>query len=158
MKTAVFHKIGEPTEDKFTHSIEQILAFDGQITFDGAYKSVYWEREKLAPLKPILFVQGNTVNDFFNTEVCDWRELYEMKEMGFILGWHGWTHRKLTELTEVDIYHELDNPLGTTLYAYPHGEWDWKAAAFVEEMDYIKAYSTTQGEEGNDFAIPRIYV
>lgn len=156
--TAVFHKIGEPTEDKMTHSIEQILNYNGQITFDGAYRSVYEHRHKLAPKKPILFVQGDTVNDFYNLEVCHWRELYELKELGFVLGWHGWTHRKLTDLTESDIYHELDNPLGTDLYAYPHGEFDVIAIAFVEEMDYTKAYSTTQGEEGNDFAIPREYL
>lgn len=156
-KVACFHKIGEPTEDKFTHSIDQILAFDGIITFDGAYSSVYEHRIELAPRQPILFVQGETVAA---DGICTSQQIEELAGLGFVLGWHGWTHRKLTDLPDHAIVRELSNPDPDNyrLYAYPHGDWDERTAKLVKQMGYLKAYSTTQGEEGNDFAIPRMYV
>ncbi len=153
---AVFHRVGKPTEDKMTHSLEQILNFQGQVTFDGAYESVYWNREKLAGKKPILFIQQNTIGE---PGICTMRQINELVELhGFTLGWHGRTHRKLTELSDLKIMYELSNHMGLRLYAYPHGDWNPKVAKMVKNMGYLKAYSTTQGEEGNDYAIPRVYI
>ena len=155
-QVAVFHRIGEPTPDKFTHSLEQILGFDGVITFDGAYDSIYAHRFELAPKAPIMFVQADTVD----TEgVMSWDELEELYHLGFVAGWHGRTHRKLTELPDHVVIREL-TPVhpDVKLYAYPHGDWDERVAQIVKGMGYLRAYSTTQGEEGNDYAIPRIYL
>lgn len=157
MKTAVFHKIGEPSEDHMVNSLEQILAFDGQITFDGAYMSVYEHRKQLAFLEsPLLFIQGYSVG----TEgIMSWQQIMELVfDNNFQLGWHGHSHRRLTELRDSEVEEELTCPLPLDLYAYPHGDWDSRVAKIVQEMGYLRAYSTTQGEEGNDFAIPRIYL
>lgn len=155
MGVAVFHHISDEKKD-FHNTIEEILAFDGVITFDGAYRSVYVHRQALKDREPILFIQGNTVG----TEgVCSQKEIAELVDMGFVLGWHGWTHRRLTELPDHVVINELNPPTDSyKLYAYPHGEWDDRVAKLVKEMGYFRAYSTTQGVEGNDFAIPREYL
>lgn len=159
MGIAVFHRIGN--EANFVNPIEQILAYDGIITFDGAYESVYHHRKELASRKPILFIQGDTVG---TDGVCKWWQIMELVyRWGFQLGWHGHSHRKLTELNAGEVYKEIrpDGPLWPSeykYYAYPHGDWDNKVAAIVRQAGYEKAYSTTQGEEGNDFAIIREYL
>lgn len=162
MAVAVFHKIADkPSEDKIAHTLEQILGFDGQITFDGAYKSVWKHRKVLKNREPILFVQGDTVG---KAGVCHWWQIMELVyRHGFKLGWHGHSHRKLTDLSLGEVYMEIrpDGPLWPSeyrYYAYPHGDWNNAVAELVEAAGYENAFSTTQGEEGNDFAIPRIYL
>lgn len=153
--TAVFHRIGEPSEDHFTNSIEQILDYDGQITFDGAYDSLWKHREKLAEKDPVLFVQGNTVGE---EGILSWTQITELDTMGWIIGWHGWTHRRLPELSDQAVIKELtpSNPM-FKLYAYPHGDFDERTKKLVEQMGYLRGYSTTQGDD-SDFAIRREYI
>lgn len=149
----VCHKIG--TEGEFTNTLEEILAYDGQITFDGAYDSVREHAYELAKREPIMFVQGDTVG---TPGVMSWSEIFELEEMGFVLGWHGWSHRKLTELPDHVVIKELENNLKRCrLYAYPHGDFDERTKKLVQDMGYIRAYSTTQGD-GSDFAIVREYL
>lgn len=156
---AVFHKVGEPSEDHIVNSLEQILNFDGQVTFDGAYESVYKHREILRDRDVIIFIQADTLG---KSGVMNFSQVSELCiRYGFHLGWHGWSHRKLTELPDYAVIAELSPPAEWNvlpLYAYPHGDWDERTASLVKQMGFLRAYSTTQGEEGNDFAIPRIYV
>lgn len=151
----VFHKIGKPSEDKMTHSIEQILECD-DISFDGAYDSVWAHREQLKGKEPILFVQGETVG----TEgVCTSEQIKTLaNEYGFVLGWHGWSHRKLTELLDHVIIKELTAPREfSKLYAYPHGEFDERVKKIVQDMGFLRAYSTTQGDD-DAYSIRREYI
>lgn len=157
MEVAIFHHIGD--EGDFTNTIDEILAFDGVITFDGAYNSVWEHREALEDREPILFVQGDTVGQ---PGVMSWEEILHLAHhYQFIIGWHGWTHRKLTDLPDHVVINELipaKEIEGVKLYAYPHGEWDERVAKIVQQMGYIRAYSTTQGNNDNDFAIYRKYI
>lgn len=159
MSVAVFHRIGEPTEDKFCHSIDQILAFDGQITFDGAYESVYEHREELKDKDIIVFIQATTIG---KEGVMSLSQIHELGiRYGFHIGWHGWSHRKLTELPDHAVIAELSPPKEWNvlpIYAYPHGDFDDRTINLVKQMGYLQAYSTTQGEESNDYAIRRIYI
>lgn len=154
-KVAVFHHIGEPTEDKFTHSIEQILAYGGIITFDGAYTSLWEHREKLAEKAPILFVQGDTLG---TDGVMTMQQVVELNSLGFVIGWHGWSHRRLPELPDHEVIKEL-NPDSNfyKLYAYPHGDFDDRTKQLVKDMGYLRAYSTTQGND-DLFSLRREYV
>lgn len=152
---AVFHHIGEPTEDKFTRSLEQILAYQGLITFDGAYKEVYEHRQVLGAREPIMFIQWDTIG---TDGVCTLDEIAELKKAGFTIGWHGHTHRRLTELTDDEIRQEIHSELGPMLaYAYPHGDFDERAKRLIEEAGYLYAYSTTQGDD-SDYARRREYI
>lgn len=152
---AVFHKIGEPTEDKFTHSSEQILNFDGQITFDGVYFSVYEHRQDFANQDVLLFITGSSIGA---AGFCSKQQLLEMKELGFHLAWHGWSHRDLTKLPDHAIVAELDKPDWVLpIFAYPYGEFDERVQKIVRH-NYYQAYSTTQGIEGDEHAIKREYI
>lgn len=156
MRAAVFHHIGTPTEDKFTHSIKQILEFDGQITFDGAYVSLWPHRKALAKRNPILFIQGSTLGE---EGVLSVDEVTSLQSLGFILGWHGWSHKRLTELSPEEIENELDRPDWVEpVYAYPHGDFNQVAIDKLKELGYRQAYSTTQGEDDNVYAIKRLYI
>lgn len=156
-KVAVFHFIGrKPSQDKFIHTIEQIWNYTGEITFDGAYDTILTHRAILRQRQPILFIQGNTVG---TPGVCTWDEIFDLqKNYNFRLGWHGWSHRKLTALTAEEMRREVKSPFATRIYAYPHGEFNGDSIRIIQEAKYNFAYSTTQGEEGNDFAIPREYI
>lgn len=152
----VFHHIGQPSEDHMVNSLEQILGFKGQVTFDGAYRSVYEHRKVLGKRNPLLFIQGNTIN----TEgVCSLAEIMELMDWGFKLGWHGYTHRRLTELTDQEVRDELYCPLSEFVfdYAYPHGDFDDRTKQLVQEMGYQWAFSTTQGND-DPFSLRREYV
>lgn len=154
-RVAVFHHISDEKKD-FHNSLEQILAFDGVITFDGVYTSVFDHRNYLWGKSPILFITGNQIG---RDGYCNKEQLLQLKSLGFRLGWHGWSHTKLTELDKDAIASELWRPKWIeNIYAYPHGDYDLQTQTIVEDMGYKKAYSTTQGEEGNDFAIPRVYI
>lgn len=152
----VFHHIGKPSEDKMTHSIKQILDCKDTISFDGAYECVWAHREQLKDREPILFVQGQTVG---TKGVCTPEQIRELaNDYGFVLGWHGWSHRKLTELPDHVIVKELTAPREySKLYAYPHGEFDERVKKIVKDMGFVRAYSTTQGD-GSDYAIIREYL
>lgn len=151
----VFHRIGTPTPDRFTHSIEQILAFNGTVTFDGIYVSVFNHRKQLIPKKPILFISGDQIG---REGFCNKEQLLELKDLGFTLGWHGWSHDRLNELDDEQKRLELRRPDWVEpLYAYPHGDFDERCKQVLQAYGYEKAYSTTQGND-DTFSIKRLYV
>lgn len=153
--TGVFHHIGTPSQDHFTNSLEQILAYEGEVTFDGIYTSVYEHREALKDRKPLLFITGNQIGE---QGYCTREQLEEMKQLGFILAWHGWTHRRLTELSEAEIQEELTKPDWVEpFYAYPHGDFNDLSKQLLEDMGYVAGYSTTQGD-GSQYALYRQYI
>lgn len=153
MPVAVFHRIG--TEGEFTDTIEDILAFEGEVTFDGVYTSVFDHRHLLAKKQPILFITGNQIG---REGYCNREQLEELKALGFTLGWHGWSHNKLTELSEDKILAELHKPDWiSNIYAYPHGDFNDTAKDWLKKLLYTKAYSTTQGDD-DVFSIRRTYL
>lgn len=162
MRVGVFHRIGDPNPQMFINSIEQIKAFDGHITFDGIYDSVWQHRDairKLAYNQPVwLFFAGDTLGTegFVNKQQL----LTLVDEYDCLLAWHTWSHPDLTKLSDDEIRHELDAPawVPRTTFAYPYGEFDDRVIKLVKEAGYTSAYSTTQGENGNAFAIPRHYI
>lgn len=156
MGVAVFHHIGEPTPDRFTHSIEQILDFEGQITFDGIYTSVFEHRHQLRNKKAILFVSGDQIG---REGYCNKEQLLELQRYGHTLAWHGWSHRRVNELSNEEMVADLMKPDWIEpLYAYPHGDYDARSCQALKELGFDKAYSTIQGDPNNEYAIPRLYI
>lgn len=159
---AVFHRIGEPTPDRFTHSIDQIKNCDMQITLDGIYTSVWDHREEIGELarqNPLwLFVAGDTLG----TEgFIDKQQLMTLvDEYDCLMAWHTWSHADLTQLSDDEIRHELDAPdwIPRTTFAYPYGNFDNRVIELVKEAGYQSAYSTTQGRQGDNYAIIRYYI
>lgn len=155
MAVAVFHHIGEPTPDLFTHSIGQIRGFEGQATFDGVYTSVFDHRHEL-PRGSVMFVTGNMIG---RDGYCNRTQLEQLAAEGFVIGWHGWSHRRLPELSLPEMSAELARPPWVApLYAYPHGDFNEQTISTLRGLSYLYAYSTTQGIPGNDFAVPRVYI
>lgn len=145
MGVAVFHRVGEPNRETFTNSLEQILAYDGQVTFDGVYESVFDHRLELTRTKPILFITGSQIG---REGYCNKEQLLELKRLGFTLAWHGWSHNRLTELADNQVIMELRQPDWIrSIYAYPHGDFDERITGLVNKMNFQEAYSTTQGND-----------
>lgn len=156
MEVAVFHHIGESTPDKFTHSIQHILDYEGQITFDGIYTSVFEHRHKLRDRNVILFVSGDQIG---REGYCNKEQLLELQKHGHILAWHGWSHRRVTDLSRDELLADLTKPDWVEpIYAYPHGEYNNEAIGVLTQLGYNKAYSTIQGDINNELAIPRRYI
>jgi peptidoglycan/xylan/chitin deacetylase (PgdA/CDA1 family) len=162
MQVAVFHRIGRPEMGNFTNSLEQIEAFDGHITFDGVYDGVWEYRDavgELARERPLwLFFAGDTLGtDGFITKQ---KLLTLTDEYGCLFGWHTWSHPDLTKLSDDEVRHELDAPawVPRTAFAYPYGAFNERVIELVKEAGYKTAYSTTQGESDNEFAIRRVYI
>lgn len=155
MRVGVFHRIGESNRETFTNSIEQILGFEGLLTFDGVYESVFEHRLALKDKRPVLFISGTQIGrDGF----CNKEQLLELEYLGFSLGWHGWTHDRLTNMNELQILSELHKPnwIGW-LYAYPHGDFNEQSKSLIKSMGYVNAYSTTQGSD-DFYSLRREYI
>lgn len=153
----VFHHIG-PKGQPFTNPIEEILAYPGLITFDGVYQSVYDHREQLKGREIILFYTGDPkLNGTLSREDTVILAHYLNAE----IGWHTWRHQDLTKLSDEALATELCTDLDLApmqTLAYPYGNFDERVIRFAKEAGFKRAYSTTQGEAGNEFAIPRIYL
>ncbi len=154
--TAVFHRIGEPSRETFTNSIEQILAYEGEVTFDGVYTSVYDHKDVLKDRGIILFAAGDTIGE---PGFCNWAQLLVLtNKYGFKLGWHTWTHRKLTEINGGELLEEMTSPFPTKYIAYPHGDYNHDVLALATILGYERGYSTTQGSNETQFSIYREYL
>lgn len=160
--TAVFHRIGTPNPQEFTNSLEQIKNYDGLITFDGIYTSVWDNREaigKLARDKGVwLFVAGDTIGKPGFITLQQLMTLVD--EYDCLMGWHTWSHPDLRKLSDKEIRKELDAPawMPRTAFAYPYGDFDDRVIGLVKEAGYSKAFSTVQGRSNDDFAIIRHYI
>lgn len=162
MRVAVFHNIGEPNRETFTNSIEQIKNFDGLVTFDGIYDSVWEHREEIGEIARgkygvWLFFAGGTIGTpgFITKQQL----LTLVDEYDCLMGWHTWSHPKLNMLTDAEIRHQLDAPawVPRLAFAYPHGDFDDRVIELVKEAGYKKAYSTTQGND-DKYSIYREYL
>lgn len=158
MDVGVFHRIGEPDVKTFTNSIEEILAWPGLITFDGVYQSVYDHREQLRGREIILFYTGNPR---LNGTLSRDDTMVLARYLNAEVGWHTWRHEDLTKLSDEELATELCTDLDLApmqTLAYPYGNFDERVIHFAKEAGFKRAYSTTQGVKGNDFAIPRQYI
>lgn len=154
---AVFHKIvDKDPQNSEEHTIEQILAYEGEVTFDGAYSSLWKHRKVLGEKKPTLFVQGNTVG---TPGVMTQKQIESLKTLGWQLGWHTWSHRDLTELGPSELRDELNAPswLVEPIFAYPYGNFSDMVIRYLKGFGYKKAYSTTQGDN-SEFSLHREYI
>ncbi len=118
MKILAYHSIGDRvkeagagfycvSEDAFRHQIEYLRGKDVMITFDDGDITNYTKAY------PILKEFGIKAHFFI---ICgwvgapgymNWEQIKELSDSGMIIGSHGMTHRILTELNDVELYHEL---------------------------------------------------
>lgn len=144
----------------------------GPISFDGVYLNVYENKTLLLARNALLFVMGDYIggdNDFdlkaapdyglLPEKFCNWDQLIELRDKyGCQLGWHTWSHRNLTTLSEEEVRKELTRPKDVEpLLAYPYGNFDDRIISIAKEMGYDDAWSVDQGN-GSRFQRVRRYL
>ena len=161
------HNIGVPPDTRPQvranyNTREQIAGCKGILTFDGVYKNVYENRDVLSGKQFTLFVTGNYIglDNTFDTGMPIERycTIKEIESIGGEIGWHTWSHRDLTTLTESEILQEVTPPewMSTNLFAYPYGRYNDLVLDIVSSM-YEKAFSVIN-TDGTEMTIPRSYL
>ena len=155
------HNIGNVNHSNY-HTREQISACNDPIGFDGIYKNVYDNQDILENKSGVMFVMGNYIgrDNKFDLEHVPQLENYctltQVKELcdkyDFEIGWHTWSHRNLTTLSDKEILQEVTAPFRTKYFRYPGGVYDDRVIEIVKSVGYEKAYSVTQGVK--DMNIP----
>lgn len=148
------HNIGNHKHPNY-HTREQILRCADAIGFDGIYQNVYDNQDVLKDKSGIMFVMG----DFFGKDnafdlahvpaleqYCTLKQVQELcDKYDFELGWHTYSHRDLTRLSDSEIIREVTAPFPCKYFAYPYGTFDQRVVEIVKAAGYEKAYSVTQG-------------
>ena len=90
-------------------------------------------------------------------------QIQDLKEHGWIVGWHTRSHFPLSSLTDDEIRAEVTPPPGfaDTVFSYPYGEplsVDERCVRIAEECGYPCAVSNHQGESrlSGRFFLPRM--
>jgi len=160
------HNIGYVENSNYT-TPAKLLACTERIGFDGIYRNVYLYKDLLLQLQkpPILFVMGSYVgkdNSFDHPqpleEYCTWDQIMDLAiNYRCELGWHTWTHPKLTELGDFDLLNECKPPFPMKYFAYPYGSVDQRVATVVKNLGYQEAWSVSQGDD-TQFQRRRTYI
>lgn len=129
------------------------------------YRNVWENRDVLEGKNFILFPMGNYIgkDNSFDVkmpleDLCNMEEIEELVSMGGILGWHTWSHRNLTKLSEEEIIKEIDAPFKTELFAYPYGRLNDRVIKLLKERGYKYAFSAGKFGDGTDFQLKRTYL
>ncbi len=148
------HNIGTEDHSNY-HTREQIIACGEPIGFDGVYRNVFENQDVLHGKSGIMFAMGNFMgkDNKFDLEHVPKLEQYctlsEVKQLcglyNFEIGWHTWSHRDLTTLSDREVTQEITAPFPTKLLRYPYGKYDDRIVELVKQAGYEKAYSTTLG-------------
>lgn len=163
----LLHNIGPRINSNY-NTPEEISACDDLLSFDGVYLNVYENQHVLLGKKVGFFVMGNYVggdNSFDKGQklekYCSWEQIHEMaKNLNAWIGWHGWAHKDLTQLSDNEVRREIKPPFPMTLLAYPYGKVDARVEAIAREMGYLEAWSVgaAQGADGSDLRQFRSYL
>lgn len=168
----LLHNIGPKLkEDRFNGNYTEpaLLAKtnDKRLTFDGIYENVWLYRDLLRnkSQRPILFIMGDYVgktNEFDKPmpleKYCTWDQLFDLVlNYGCEFGWHTWSHRGLTTLSDELLRKEVTPPFPMKYFAYPYGVVDERVARFVQEAGFEKGFSVVQGNDF-PFQINRTYL
>lgn len=171
---------------KFISLKELELYFDGKlvlpeksfvITFDDGYKgvkSVIETTEKYG-ISPIVFALGQEAEvDRYElstkSHLLDKKELKFLRSLGWEVGSHGLTHKKLTSLGKVGVKREIEGSKKfiekqindrVISFSYPHGKYNEQILDEVKSQGYSTGFTMDDGiitKSTNHFAIPRVGV
>lgn len=157
MKPIIIHNIGWFSCPNYTsrNALRNFLKNNTcLITVDGVYKNVFSNKDLFEKRHTILFITGDYVgkDNSFNPgkaleQMCDWNEVMEMARMGCKLGWHSWSHRDLTKLSDEELRKEVAPPFPMKYFAYPYGIFDDKVIEAVKRAGYEEAFGVTVGDD-----------
>lgn len=177
----LLHNIGTYKHSNY-NTRQQVEACQDQLSFDGIYLNV-WENRDLLLKKndpTVLFIMGNYVDQDNSFDLdnglpleryCNWNQLFQLRnEYGCVFGWHSWSHRDLTLLSDEEVLKEV-SPLGYNpeihsdfykfmdfkYFAYPYGKVDERVEKIVRSVGYEDAFSVNRGH-GGSFQRERSYL
>lgn len=162
----LLHQIGvdpqRPNNANF-NTLDEILACDEPLSFDGVYESVYENFKALKGKDVTFFVSGKYVGgdnafDVHNgqplSRFCTIKQIFEMRDyLGARIGYHGWAHLHCHMLkSDGEIRAEIAKPdwIETDLLAWPYGDMNQRCCEIAAEMGYKEAWSVYQGD-GSQF-------
>lgn len=162
----LLHQIG-PRINSNHNTLEEILASEGPISFDGVYESVYQNYKALKGKDVTFFVIGKYVGDDNSFDVgqplsrfCTWAQIFEMVDyLDAKLGYHSWSHQCLIGLDHQALVNEIVPPGPLDFdggFAYPAGRVDEKVAD-VARFFYGEAWSVFEGD-GSTYQKHRKYL
>lgn len=161
----LLHNIG-PRFNSNYNQISEILESEGPISFDGIYSSVETYSDRLAGKDITLFVMGKFIgsdNSFDVGQIPEkyltWPQILWLEaKIGAKIGYHSWSHRDLTTLSDAEILLEITPPFPMERFAYPHGRVDGRVAKLVEKAGYTEAWAAGPHGDGSQFQRKRRYL
>jgi peptidoglycan/xylan/chitin deacetylase (PgdA/CDA1 family)/glycosyltransferase involved in cell wall biosynthesis len=121
---------------------------------DHSIKENYWDNDGEEPIQPLMSLE----------------QKQKLLDYGYEIGSHGFSHRKITEMSETEAFHELnkskeqlekDLGLPISSFAYTYGVTSPLAEELAEDAGYSFAVNTTSGGltlEENPYSIFRINI
>lgn len=172
----ILHQIGDRSLGGNFNSLEEILAYDGPISFDGVYTSVYKNFRALVGKDVTFFFSGKYLGKDNSFDVgqplstfCTEDQIYEMAVyLGAKIGYHGWAHLSCPTLSDEEIFEEIiprdfpyitkAYPKWTTLLAWPYGDVDERCNDIARRLGYKEGYSVYPKNTPSVFAQPRTFL
>lgn len=163
----LLHRIG-PRQNSNFNTIQEILAATGPLSFDGIYLDIVPYIDALADAKKeiVLFFAGDHMgrdNSFDKGQphgvFADFLQLHGLaKLLSAEIGFHSWSHRDLTQLSDKEVREEVAPPWPMKKFAYPYGLVDARVAKIVEQAGYEEAFAAGPHGDGTQFQRKRQYL
>ncbi len=164
--TLLLHRIESVKVNSNFNTPEEVAAATDRLTFDGIYTSVYQYQDLLRGREGvILFVSGKYMggdNSFDEgqppAKFCTWEEVRELERIhGCEIGWHTFSHRDLTQLSDEELKKEVTPPFPMKKFAYPYGRFDDRVIQAVKDAGFEEAFGVFDGD-GSEFQRLRSYL
>lgn len=166
----LLHRIGPRVNSNF-NTLEEIRKTLGPISFDGIYQEVFDHAGYLYGREITLFPSGNHMGEDNAFDVGQppgrFIDLNQLRKIQLFLnadmGWHSWSHRDLTTLTDDEIVAEITPPEGwpfprAKIFAYPYGRCDDRVIEHIRAAGYDEAFCAGHLGDGSRFQRRRPYL
>lgn len=145
---------------------EEVEKSEGQLSFDGVYKSVYSYADLLKGRDITLFIMGAHVGGWNKFDVgqplaqfCDWNEIMDLKHhFGIKFGWHTWDHFDLTTVGDAALTSQIKPPFPMDYFAYPYGKFDDRVIEAVKKAGFKEAFAAGHLGDGTQWQRKRQYL
>lgn len=179
----VLHQIGDRNLGGNFNSLEEILAYDGPISFDGVYESVWValvglnnNDRKIMSKKDVTFffchdhLGGNNSFDIGQplSNFCSWYHIKALAIMfGAKIGYHGRSHKSCIGLSEDELWKEIYPPeyyqqwadltFNHLTFAWPYGDVDQESQNLASRF-YTEAWSVYPKGDDSQFQKNRYFL
>lgn len=171
----VIHQIGDRSLGGNFNSLEEIVDYNGPISFDGVYESVYETYKKLKGKDITFFFCHDHLGKDNSFDVgqplsrfCTWDQIVEMAEyLGAKIGYHGRLHRSCPKLSDIELRDEIYPPKfwaewcrekkQVLMVAWPYGDVD-QACQYLAASWYTEAWSVYPKGDGSQFQKNRYFL